>query len=164
MRAEGRTASVVATSCKSSSPMPERALDIGCGAGSRTLALAERLGARTHVVGVDSRLGLVREAASRARHVALDVRFALGDPRCLPFADATFDLVRCRDLGDGDEPRLAVLEAARVTRIGSVVLFDEPASSAGRAEFWTALAFGARLELGPVERVGERAHFTGTRR
>jgi 2-polyprenyl-6-hydroxyphenyl methylase/3-demethylubiquinone-9 3-methyltransferase len=65
----------------------ERALDVGCGTGEFTAALAQ---AGAHVIGVD-----VAEAAlgrARERHPGLDVRLVPFDGP-LPFEDGSFELV-----------------------------------------------------------------------
>jgi ubiquinone/menaquinone biosynthesis C-methylase UbiE len=65
----------------------DRALDLGCGAGDFTAALAH---AGAHTIGVD-----VAEAAlerARARHPELDFRLVPIDG-ALPFEDGSFDLV-----------------------------------------------------------------------
>lgn len=124
----------------------EWALDLGCGSGEGTLALAERLnGAR--VVGLDASLSNVREALARARHVALDVRFAVGDVHGLPFPDETFDLVRAPGvLERSDDPRAAFHELARVTRARGVVCLEEWLGGAVDEARLSSLLRGVRLE------------------
>ena len=65
----------------------DRALDLGCGTGEFTAALAQ---AGATVIGAEVARGAV--ARARARHPELDFRLvALAGP--LPFADASFELV-----------------------------------------------------------------------
>lgn len=100
-----------------------RVLDVGSGTGDDVLALAERLGPEALVYGLDSRLDLVEEAKRRARGVALNVRFAVGDARCLPFEDGAFDVVRADGLFLGiEDARPVVRELARVLADGGVLL------------------------------------------
>lgn len=68
----------------------ERLLDIGCGDGYVTLALARRL-PRGSVVGVDASPRMVDTAASRPVPDGTPVRFLVADARDLPFA-ADFDM------------------------------------------------------------------------
>ena len=102
-------------------------LDVGCGAGEDVLALAERLGASTLVVGLDASLERIDEAQRAARNVALNVRFAVGDARSLPFPDGAFDLVRADGLLRATEERARVVrELVRVTAPGGrVVVHDD---------------------------------------
>jgi SAM-dependent methyltransferase len=69
-------------------------LDIGCGGGSTTLAMARRLGAQGRCVGVDVSPDLV-DAAQQAvgDEPAL---FLLGDAQVYPFEAAAFDAVMSR--------------------------------------------------------------------
>jgi ubiquinone/menaquinone biosynthesis C-methylase UbiE len=101
-------------------------LDVGCGTGDDVLALAERCGSGTFVIGLEQRLALVDEATRRARNVALHVRFAVGDARSLPFADECFDVVRADRLLREVEDRSRVFkELVRVTRPGGRLLLHD---------------------------------------
>lgn len=75
-------------------PRPgERVLDIGCGTGGTTAALAAAVGSSGHVLGVDISEPLV--AASRAQHIA-NATFEHADAATHPFEPETFDLVFSR--------------------------------------------------------------------
>ncbi|MFF0815590.1 class I SAM-dependent methyltransferase [Rhodococcus sp. NPDC003318] len=63
----------------------ERLLDVGCGDGSVTLELAERL-PRGSVVGVDASPRMISTAASRPVPQGATARFLVADARDLPFA------------------------------------------------------------------------------
>ncbi|MBL9100047.1 MAG: class I SAM-dependent methyltransferase [Myxococcales bacterium] len=71
----------------------DRVLDVGCGAGATTLALARRV-APGEVVGVDVSEPLVALARRRAAG-ADNLRFELGDAQTMRFADQ-FDVVYSR--------------------------------------------------------------------
>lgn len=112
-----------------------RVLDVGCGSGEGVLSLAERLGAGTLLIGLDERLERIDEAQRAARNVALNVRFAVGDARSLPFSDGFFDVVRSGALrGAADERARAVRELARVTARGGRVLIHHDAFAAMQEE------------------------------
>lgn len=106
----------------------QQVLDVCCGTGDVTLALA-RTGAE--VTGVDfspEMLTLARRRAARAR---VAVRFLLGDALALPFPSASFDAVTCsyglRNLADF---AAGVTELARVLRTGGrlgLLDFGKPA-------------------------------------
>lgn len=69
-------------------------LDIGCGGGSTTLAMARRLEPRGRAVGVDVSETLVAAARENASGEAAE--FLLGDAQTYPFETATFDAVVSR--------------------------------------------------------------------
>jgi len=56
----------------------ERVMDFGCGAGTLTLALAEAVGTRGAVLGVDPSAALVQHAAARGAHLE-HLKFACQD-------------------------------------------------------------------------------------
>lgn len=72
-------------------------LDVGCGTGATTLALAERLGPAGRCTGVDISEILVEIARRRAEagHVA-NARFLIGDGQNQVFAPESFDAVASR--------------------------------------------------------------------
>src|SRR5262245_12906714 len=72
----------------------ERVLDVGCGAGHTALAFAPRV---REVVGLDLTPAMLAEAAALAEARGLgNLRFERGDAMALPYPDAGFDLVTCR--------------------------------------------------------------------
>jgi SAM-dependent methyltransferase len=93
-----------------------RALDLGCGIGRHTLALA-RLGLTVDAVDA-SREGLARTAAATQGLPVTTLQAMMTE---LPFADATFDVVVSWNViyhGDPSIVRRTVAEMARVTRPG----------------------------------------------
>jgi SAM-dependent methyltransferase len=75
----------------------DRVLDIGCGSGATTMALAELVGSTGTVTGIDlseKMLGPARDEAARAG--ATNVRFELGDAQIHPFPSAAFDVAYSR--------------------------------------------------------------------
>jgi SAM-dependent methyltransferase/uncharacterized protein YbaR (Trm112 family) len=65
-------------------------LDVGCSWGRWSLAAAR---AGYHAIGIDPSLDAVRAARRVAAQLGVDAAFLVGDARCLPFADGSFDLV-----------------------------------------------------------------------
>lgn len=105
-----------------------RLLDVCCGSGGPSLALAERTGC--HVTGLDVEpVGVARARAAAARR-GLDGRAAFLTADCggrLPFADRTFDAVLCVDAINHLPDRRATLrEWARLLRPGGRLLFTDP--------------------------------------
>lgn len=73
------------------------ALDVGCGKGNHTSELARRFHLQVFGIDpVDGNLGIARDAASE-RGLAGRVTFTKGSMESIPFEDATFDLIWCRD-------------------------------------------------------------------
>ncbi|HSU14416.1 methyltransferase domain-containing protein [Longimicrobium sp.] len=100
-------------------------LDVGCGPGTDTRALAEIVGAGGFVHGIDHDREMVEEAERRAAAEGLAgrVEHRQGDAYALPFADATFDAVRSERLFlHLDRPDRATAEMVRVTKPGGRVV------------------------------------------
>ena len=94
-----------------------RVLDVACGTGLSTLALAREHGATA--VGLDLGQDNLDTARASAHASGLDVSFVLGDAAKLPFEDASFDAVLCEcALSTFDDKGVALAEIARVTRRG----------------------------------------------
>ena len=73
----------------------ERIVDIGCGCGSTTIALAQRTGPTGQVLGIDISAPML----ARARQIAppgLPVEFVLADATVYPFEPASRDLLASR--------------------------------------------------------------------
>jgi SAM-dependent methyltransferase len=73
----------------------ERIIDVGCGCGATTIALARKVGAAGQVLGVD----ISGPMLARARQLApanLPVDFALADATVYPFVSESFDLLASR--------------------------------------------------------------------
>ena len=71
----------------------ERVIDVGCGTGGTTQALAEAVGPTGHVLGVDISKTLVGEAQSQR---VPNATFVVGDATTHPFDAAAHDLVFSR--------------------------------------------------------------------
>jgi ubiquinone/menaquinone biosynthesis C-methylase UbiE len=73
----------------------ERVIDIGCGAGATTIALARRVGAAGRVVGIDVSRPMLARAAERLAP-DLPVELVLADATSHAFAPGGFDLLFSR--------------------------------------------------------------------
>jgi ubiquinone/menaquinone biosynthesis C-methylase UbiE len=95
-------------------------LDIGCGPGSITIGLAQRV-RPGRVVGIDRSPEIV-EAASARPEVPDTVTFSTGDAYALDFADNAFDVVHAHQvLQHLSDPVAALGEMRRVCRPGGLV-------------------------------------------
>lgn len=100
-----------------------RALDVGCGAGVSTTALAPLA---EHLIGLEPAPAMLAHAGT----VAPDARFVAGAAEALPFAAATFDLVSAAGSLNYTRVPAALAEMARVlTPDGVILVYD---FSAGR--------------------------------
>jgi SAM-dependent methyltransferase len=125
-------------------------LDIGCGAGATTLAMAHRVGARGRCVGVDISHGLVELARSRARDEGLpNASFVEGDAQTHAFDAESFDAVISRfGVMFFDNPIAAFVNIRTAARPGGKLAF---VAWRGPAEngFMTAAARAAAPFLPP---------------
>jgi SAM-dependent methyltransferase len=114
-----------------------RALDVGCGPGALTAALAGRLGTAS-VGAADPSESFVE--ACRARVPGVDVVVASAE--ALPFADATFDAALSQLVVNFmRDAEAGVLEMVRVTRPGGVVascVWDYAGEMTLLRAFWDA--------------------------
>ena len=142
----------------------ERLLDVGCGLGEASLSLAQDLGERGELVGVDASERMLRVARSNARSARCRVRFTLGDARSLDEPDASFDAARSeRTLQWLDDPAAAVAEMVRVVRPGGrVSLIDTDWSTfaidVGDDALAALVREGMRTERNRPSHVGGRLH------
>lgn len=122
---EWRTAENSAAYLLSSLRPGQRLLDVGCGPGTITLDLAERV-APGAVLGVDASPDVVERARAaadaRPRPGITDVAFAVGDVYALDHADDSFDVVHAHQvLQHLTEPVAAVREMRRVLAPGGTL-------------------------------------------
>jgi demethylmenaquinone methyltransferase/2-methoxy-6-polyprenyl-1,4-benzoquinol methylase len=113
----------------------ERALDLACGTGDLTLAVAGR-GAK--VVGLDVTRRMIELARAKVRETdSGSVWFLVGDMGAVPFKDGGFDLVTTGyGLRNVPDITTAIREIYRVLRPGGVLVsldFNRPEHSAVRA-------------------------------
>ena len=100
-----------------------RVLDIGCGAGATTLALARRLGPRGLCLGVDISAPLLAAARARAATEQLaSARFREADAQTHGFEAGAFDAVVSRfGVMFFDDPVAAFANIRRAARPGAAL-------------------------------------------
>lgn len=125
----------------------ESALDLGCGTGMQTLALA-RLG--LHVTGIDISPEMLARARARQIPGAVLVE---GDAAALPFADERFDLViSVTAMEFMPDPARAAREAMRVLRPGGRLVLGVLAEGTAWAELYrTAPLFASARFFTPAD-------------
>lgn len=104
-------------------PAGQKVLDIGCGDGAFTLALAER---GAHVVGIDASEAMIAAAAQRLVLSGVDARLCVGITEQLPFVPDAYDLVFAKTVLCFVEDASGVFaEIARVLRPGGRLVIGE---------------------------------------
>ncbi|MBB6097544.1 ubiquinone/menaquinone biosynthesis C-methylase UbiE [Deinobacterium chartae] len=106
----------------------DTALDVGCGPGIDTLALAREVGPGGQVLGIDASEAAVQQAnrAAEQQGCSAWTRHRVGRAEQLPCADASVDAARAeRLLQHLSDPAAAIAELRRVLRPGGrVALID----------------------------------------
>lgn len=112
-------------------------LDVGCGTGVLTAALAQQIGPE-HVVGADPSEAFVATCRSRAPGAEI----VIAEAESLPFPDARFDAVLAQLVVNFmDDARTAVGEMRRVARPGGAVVgcvWDYASGMTMLRSFWDA--------------------------
>jgi demethylmenaquinone methyltransferase/2-methoxy-6-polyprenyl-1,4-benzoquinol methylase len=109
-------------------PMGSHGLDVGCGVGLYTLWLAEVVGPRGRVVGIEPSAERVEAARTLVAAEVSNARpeFREGDATKLDVPDAAFDWLWCGDvLHHLQETGRALAEFARVVRPGGRIVIKE---------------------------------------
>jgi SAM-dependent methyltransferase len=73
-----------------------RVLDVGCGTGTTTLAVARHFGAKSACLGVDISDPMIRAARARAERSGTRADFVVADAQVHPFEPAGFDRILSR--------------------------------------------------------------------
>ena len=130
-----------------------RVLEIGCGAGFLSVALAQR-GFRVHAIdAVDSMVEQARRHAAESG-VVESLTLDVGDVYALAFGDASFDLVIALGVIPWlEQPVLAIQEMARVTRPDGYIIL----TADNRARLNILLDPWQNPVLAPLKRYIKRA-------
>ena len=126
----------------------DRILDVGCGTGSLTIALAKHLVFPGIATGIDAAPRMIEIAKKKAERTKVPASFQTGVAEALDFPDGSFDLVVNSMFThhiDTELKRLAFAEMHRVLRPGGILVtadVDRPTT------FWgTVMGWGARYLL-----------------
>lgn len=100
-----------------------RVLDVGSGPAHTTMELARRVSPSGTVTGVDINAEFIARATARAGEAKLPLEFTHSGFPPLPFPDASFDRVFCKNVLEYvDSATNTVAEMARVTAPGGIVV------------------------------------------
>ncbi len=130
-----------------------RILDVGCGTGSLTLLVAERLQPPGEAIGIDAAPRMIDIARRKAARRQVPARFLAGVAERLDFADASFDLVVNSMFThhiDTELKRRAFSEMYRVLRPGGRLVtadVDRPTTLLGWLMGWGARWLLVQKEL-----------------
>lgn len=126
-------------------------LDIGCGAGATTLAMARRIGNGGHCLGLDISEPLVARATERAQSEGMaNVSFIAGDAQTHAFEPGHFDAVISRfGVMFFDDPVAAFANIRQAARRGGKLAFIAWRSPAEN-DFMTAASRAAAPFLPPA--------------
>jgi ubiquinone/menaquinone biosynthesis C-methylase UbiE len=117
----------------------QRALDVGCGSGALTAALADVIGAE-NVAALDPSEPFVEAARARVP----GARIVVGSAESLPFADGEFDATLSQLVVNFlADPENGLREMSRVTRAGGVIagcVWDYGGEMTMLRAFWEAAA------------------------
>jgi demethylmenaquinone methyltransferase/2-methoxy-6-polyprenyl-1,4-benzoquinol methylase len=106
-------------------PAGSRGLDVGCGIGLQTMLLADAVGNKGQVTGLDISQPFLDLCAAITRKAGYERRvvFRQGDLHALPFEDGTFDWLWSSDCAGyrAGEPLSLLGELARVVKPGGTV-------------------------------------------
>jgi len=131
----------------------DRILDVGCGTGSLTLLVAEKLQAPGEAVGIDAAPKMIAIARRKATAAGVPARFYPGVAEALDFPDGSFDLVVnsmfTHHIDTGLKKR-AFAEMERVLKPGGTLVtadVDRPTSPIGWLMGWGARWLLVQKEL-----------------
>lgn len=125
----------------------QQVLDIGCGTGASTMAVAQNVGSSGHVTGVDISDIMLDRARDRTLQAGLDnIDYVEGDAQILPFADAQYHRVISRfGVMFFDDPVAAFRNIARALKPGCPIVFLAWAGLGGNP--WFALPGQAAIDV-----------------
>jgi SAM-dependent methyltransferase len=123
-----------------------RVLDVGCGTGSTTLAVARLLGAKGRSAGIDISNPMIAAARARAEREGSSASFVCADAQVYPFEPASFDMIISRfGVMFFDDPVRAFANLRRTAGARAEIRFVAWRSAAENAFMTTAERAAAPL-------------------
>jgi SAM-dependent methyltransferase len=136
-------------------------LDVGCGTGATTLAIARALGRRARCEGIDISLPMIAAARRRAEQEGTAASFVCADAQRHAFGAAAFDTILSRfGVMFFDDPLAAFRNLRRAAREGAELRFYAWRSAAANPFMTAAERAAEALLLGvPPRRPGAPGQF-----
>jgi len=104
----------------------DHVLDCATGTGDFAIAFKKKVGVQGHVTGTDFSPEMIAPAPSKARKKNLDITFEVADAMDLPYEDDRFDISSISfGIRNVDDPKICLMELARVTKPGGKVIVVE---------------------------------------
>jgi SAM-dependent methyltransferase len=123
-----------------------RVLDVGCGTGSTTLAVARLLGANGRSTGLDISSPMIAAARARAKREGSSASFVCADAQVHPFEPASFEMIISRfGVMFFDDPVRAFANLRRTAGASAEIRFVAWRSAAENAFMTTAERAAAPL-------------------
>ena len=138
-------------------------LDVGCGTGFPLIELAERLGNRAHVHGIDPWSGGLKRAAEKiVSRGTPNVTLHEGSAAAMPFPAATFDLI-VSNLGvnNFEDRAAAIRECRRVAKDGATLALTTNLQGHMR-EFYEVFAEVLREDTAASQRLKDHVEHRAT--
>lgn len=107
---------------------PQQILDVACGTGDSTIAIAAAAAPGSRVTGVDISEGMMALVMRKAAHEGVHdrIRLQVADGEALPFADASFHRVTCAfGIRNFEHKELGLKEFHRVLKPGGKAVILE---------------------------------------
>lgn len=132
-------------------------LDVAAGTGRLARTLLQQTGFRGRMILLDASRNMLREAVHSTQSWAARLAYLWQNAACLPFPDATFDMVSCLEaLEFMPEPLVVLQEMLRVLRPGGLLLLTNRIGKLARlmpGRTMSAEAFEAQLHALGLEMV-----------
>lgn len=118
---------------------PQRILDVACGTGDSTIAIAQAAGSGSRITGVDISEGMMALVMQKAAHEGVHDRIRLqqADAAALPFGEGSFHRVTCAfGVRNFERKEVALKEFYRVLQDGGKVVILELSVPSNRIVRW----------------------------
>ena len=117
----------------------QRILDVACGTGDSTIAIAKAAAKGSEVVGVDISEGMMALVEGKAEKAGVGdrIRLEVADGEALPYADGAFDRVACAfGIRNFEHKEKGLAEFLRVLRPGGKAVILELSVPRNRVVRW----------------------------